>query len=97
MDFITHLTNSFGHTVFWVIYDRLTKFVHFIALPTTLTTKDLASRFSVEIARLYRVLKSIASECNYLFLSNFWKQFFNVQGTTLKYSTSYHPESDDQT
>jgi hypothetical protein len=34
MDFITHLPQSFGHTVIWVICDRLTKFVHFIALPT---------------------------------------------------------------
>src|SRR3954467_9840348 len=32
MDFITHLANSFGHIVIWVICHRLSKFVHFLAL-----------------------------------------------------------------
>jgi len=34
MDFITHLPKSFGHTAIWVICDRLTKYVHFLALPS---------------------------------------------------------------
>lgn len=46
MDFITHLPQSFGHTAIWVICDRLTKFVHFIGLPTKYTATDLAHRFS---------------------------------------------------
>ncbi|XP_058769067.1 uncharacterized protein LOC131642924 [Vicia villosa] len=97
MDFITHLPNSFGHTVIWVICDRLTKFVHFLALPTKFTAKDLASRFSVEIYRLHGNPKSIVSDRDSLFLSSFWKEFFKQQGTILKYSTSYHPETDGQT
>ncbi|XP_058733354.1 uncharacterized protein LOC131604963 [Vicia villosa] len=97
MDFITHLPNSFGHTVIWVICDRLTKFFHFLALPTNFTAKDLASRFSVEIYRLHGNPKSIVSDRDPLFLSSFWKEFFKKQGTTLKYNTSYHPETDGQT
>ncbi|XP_058746621.1 uncharacterized protein LOC131619549 [Vicia villosa] len=97
MDFITSLPNSFGHTAIWVICDRLTKFVHFIGLPTKFTAKDLAMRFSVDIARLHGIPKSIISDRDSLFLSKFWKQFFKSQGTTLKYSTSYHPETDGQT
>ncbi|XP_058741863.1 uncharacterized protein LOC131614269 [Vicia villosa] len=97
MDFITHLPNSFGHTVIWVICDRLTKYVHFLALPTSFTAKDLASRYMVEIFRLHGTPKSIISDRDPLFLSSFWKSFFKAQGTTLKYSTSYHPETDGQT
>ncbi|XP_058757457.1 uncharacterized protein LOC131630720 [Vicia villosa] len=97
MDFITHLPNSFGHTVIWVICDRLTKFSHFLALPTKFTAKDLAMRFSVEVARLHGTPKSIISDRDPLFLSNFWREFFKIQGTTLKYSTAYHPETDGQT
>ncbi|PNX96205.1 Ty3/gypsy retrotransposon protein, partial [Trifolium pratense] len=97
MDFITHLPQSFGHTVIWVIYDRLTKFVHFITLPTKFSAPDLASRFSVEICRLHGIPQSIVSDRDPLFLSAFWKELFRVQGTTLKYSTTYHPETDGQT
>jgi hypothetical protein len=97
MDFITHLPNSFGHTVIWVICDRLTKYVHFIGLPTRFTAKDIAMRFSTEICRLHGPPKSIVSDRDPLFLSNFWKELFRVQGTTLKYSSAYHPETDGQT
>ncbi|KAJ1427537.1 Ribonuclease H-like superfamily [Sesbania bispinosa] len=96
MDFVTHLPNSFGHTTIWVICDRLTKYVHFLALPTKYTASDLAARFSVEICRLHGVPKSIISDRDPLFLSSFWKELFRLQGTTLKYSTSYHPETDGQ-
>lgn len=97
MDFITHLPSSFGHTVIWVICDRLTKFVHFIALPPKFTAEDLGNRFSVEICRLHGIPKSIISDRDPLFLSKFWKELFKAQGTLLKYSTAYHPETNGQT
>jgi hypothetical protein len=97
MDFITHLPNFHGHTAIWVICDRLTKYVHFLALPTHYTATDLANRFSVEICRLHGIPKSITSDRDPIFLSSFWKELFRVQGTSLRYSTAYHPETDGQT
>jgi hypothetical protein len=97
MDFITHLPGSFGHTVIWVICDRLSKYVHFLGLPTHFTAQDLATRFSAEIFRLHGIPKTIVSDRDPLFLSKFWKDLFCLQGTTLKYSTAYHPETDGQT
>ncbi|XP_058766610.1 uncharacterized protein LOC131640216 [Vicia villosa] len=96
MDFITKLPNSFGHTVIWVICDRLTKYVHFIALPTNFTAQDIAARFSVEVCRLHGIPKSIVSDRDPLFVSTFWKQLFKIQGTKLKFSTAYHPKTDGQ-
>lgn len=80
-----------------MICDRLTKFVHLLALPSKYTTKDLASRFTVEIFRLHGVPKSIIFDRDPLFVSQLWKEFFKLQGTTLKYSLSYHPQTDGQT
>ncbi|XP_058766993.1 uncharacterized protein LOC131640630 [Vicia villosa] len=97
MDFIANLPSSAGHTVIWVLCDRLSKFVHFVPLPTHFTAKDLAARFTVEIFRLHGIPRSIVSDRDPLFLSKFWKHFFKLQGTHLKYSTSYHPETDGQT
>lgn len=97
MDFITHLPNSFGHTVIWVICDRLSKYCHFIALPSRFTSQDLANRFSMEIFKLHGIPKSIISNRDPLFMSSFWRSLFKAQGTTLKFSTAYHLETDGQT
>lgn len=96
MDFVTHFPTYFSHIIIWVIYDRLNKYVNFIALPTRFTAQYLAHRFFVEICRLHGVHKSIVSDRDPLFLSAFWKQLFKVQGTKLKYNTSYHPETGGQ-
>ncbi|PHT76768.1 hypothetical protein T459_20290 [Capsicum annuum] len=42
MDFVTILPPSYGCTVILVIIDRLSKYDHFIALPTTFTSHKIA-------------------------------------------------------
>lgn len=97
MDFITHLPSSHGKTVIWVIVDRLTKFAHFLALPSNYTAQSLATLFSTEIYKLHSLPRAIVSDRDPLFLSQFWKAFFSEQKTTLSYSSAYHPQSDGQT
>ncbi|XP_019465431.1 PREDICTED: uncharacterized protein LOC109363633 [Lupinus angustifolius] len=94
MDFITHLPPSQGHTVIWVIMDRLTKYCHFIALPTRFSAETLACRFLNDVCKLHGVPKSIVSERDPMFLTGFWKELFKLLGTSLCYSTTYHPQSD---
>jgi len=97
MDFITHLPVFAGHSVVWIICDRLSKYVHFIALPTHFTAQQLTRRFLVEICRLHGVPKTIVSDRDPLFVSSFWQHLFKAQGTMLKFSSSYHPQTDGQT
>lgn len=97
MDFITNLPASSNKTVIWVVVDRLTKYAHFIALPTHFTTSYLASMFLSEIHRLHGTLKTIVSDRDRIFISKFWKELFKSLGTTLAFSSSYHPQTDGQT
>ncbi|WVZ22625.1 hypothetical protein V8G54_001169 [Vigna mungo] len=52
---------------------------------------------SKEIVRLHGIPQSIVSDRDPVFMSLFWHELFRLQGTTLKMSYSYHPETDGQT
>nr|GFC99356.1 putative reverse transcriptase domain-containing protein [Tanacetum cinerariifolium] len=53
----------------------------------------LAEIFRQEIVRLYGTPTSIVSD---RFTSHFWKGLQKAWGTRLKFSTSFHPQTDDQ-
>jgi len=42
IEFITNLPLSNNKTIIWVVVDRLSKFAHFVALPTAVTATSLA-------------------------------------------------------
>lgn len=97
MDFITHLPVSANKSVIWVVVDRLTKYAHFIALPMGFTASSVAMEYLTEIYRLHGAPKTIVSDRDRVFISQFWEELFKALGTTLAYSSSYHPQSDGQT
>jgi hypothetical protein len=97
MDFITHLPSSHGKSTIWVVVDRLSKYAHFIPLPPHYTAVSLASLFISEIYRLHGMPKTIVSDRDRIFISRFWKELFKLNGTTLCFSSAYHPQTDGQT
>jgi transposase InsO family protein len=80
-----------------VVVDKLTKAAHFIPLKTTHRAAEVVDIFLKEVARLHGIPQRIVYDRDPKFTSNFWKGLFKGFGTNLKFSTTYHPESDGQT
>eukprot|EP00253_Pinus_taeda_P010515 PITA_10515 len=97
MDFIAGLPKSGNKSVIMVVVDRLSKYAHFCALPHPFTPTLVAQSFMDQIFKLHGIPTSIVSDCDPIFTSNFWQELFRIQGTQLKLSTSYHPQTDGQT
>lgn len=97
MDFIDGLPKSEGFSVIMVVVDRLGKSAHFIPFKHPYTAASVAAAFIRGIVRLHGIPKSIISDRDRVFVSHFWKEFFKYQGTTLKRSTAYNPQTDGQT
>jgi len=97
LDFVDGLPPSTGKTTVMVVVDRLTKYAHFIALAHPYTTKKVAEVFIANVVRLHGMPTAMVSDRDPIFLSTFWKEFFTLQGTQLKMSSAYHPQSDGQT
>jgi transposase InsO family protein len=98
MDFITGLprTNK-KHDSIMVVVDKLTKAGHFVPVKTTHTTTNIAKIFMKEIARLHGIPRTIVSNRNMKFTSNFWRGLFKLFGTNLNFITTYHPHTDGKT
>ncbi|XP_061349872.1 uncharacterized protein LOC133295092 [Gastrolobium bilobum] len=97
MDFITHLPKFASHTAILVVVDRFSKAAHFVPLPATYSAVIVAQFFWDFIDKLHGLPESIVTDRDPIFLSDFWRSLFKMQGTKLNFSSSYHPQSDGQT
>jgi hypothetical protein len=98
MDFITGLPRTTKlHDSIMVVVEKITKAAHFIPLKTTHKAADVVDIFLKEVAQLHGIPKTIVSNRDPKFTSNFWKGLFKGFGTNLNFSTTYHPEFDGQT
>ncbi|KAG9447555.1 hypothetical protein H6P81_013683 [Aristolochia fimbriata] len=97
MDFITCLPSSKGKATIMTVVDRLSKYGHFIPLPASFTSRQVAEAFVAEIIRLHGPPSSIITDRDPRFLHSFWQEVNRLQGTSLAQSTDYHPQTDGQT
>ena len=97
MDFVTGLPRVQGQKdAIWVIVDRLTKCAHFIAIRSDWKVPKLARVYMKEIVRLHGIPKTIMLDRDGRFISKFWRELQGGLGTTLNFSTSFHPQTDGQ-
>jgi hypothetical protein len=91
MDFVEGLLTSHKNNVVLVVVDRLTKYVHVIALAHPYTAAKVASLFLRHVFKLHGMPTSIVNDKDTAFISLFWEELFKMQGVDLCMSSSYHP------
>ena len=80
MDFLEGLPKARGINVIMVVVDRLSKYSYFIPLKHPFTTKRVAEVFIDRIISKHGIPKSIISNRDKIFISNFWKELFTTWG-----------------
>ena len=97
MDFVVGLSHALGgYDAIWVIVDRLTKSTHFLAIRNNFSLNRLAELYVNEVVKLHGVPVSIVSNRDPRFTSRFWPKLQNALGTTLHFTTAFHPQTDGQ-
>ena len=97
MDFVVGLPRTpQRHDGIWVIVDRLTKAAHFLPVRMSWSVDRLARLYVDRVVSLHGIPVSVVSDRDPRFTSGFWRSLQRALGTELRFSTSYHPQTDGQ-
>ncbi|XP_049410573.1 uncharacterized protein LOC125873753 [Solanum stenotomum] len=97
MDFMTSLLKSDRYGTIMVVVDRISKYATFMPATVGSTAKEVAQLFFKNVVKYWGLSRHIISDRDPRFTGNFWRELFDILGTELHFSTSFHPQTDGQT
>ncbi|MCO5606717.1 hypothetical protein L7F22_060907 [Adiantum nelumboides] len=97
MDFIFDLPRTpTGNDGIWTIICRFSKQAHFVPVRKKIKSEYMVKLFMHNIFKYHGMPQSIVSDRDPRMTSLFWKALVEKMGTALKFSSSFHPQTDGQ-
>ena len=94
IDFITDLPKTAGgKDCIFVAVDKATRMVKLAPCSKTITAFKTAKLFWQTVVKNYGIPRVVYSDRGAQFIGRVWKELWSLTGTQLKYSTSYHPQT----
>jgi len=97
VDFITKLPLAQGYDLILVIFDRLTKMVHFIPTMEKTLVEGLPWLFRDNVWKLHGLPESIISDQGPQFVAGIMQELNKMLGIESKLLMAFHPQTDRQT
>ncbi|MCO5572157.1 hypothetical protein L7F22_025908 [Adiantum nelumboides] len=82
--------------IFGTIVDRFSKQAHFIPVQKQITAEQMAKIFLVTVFKYHGMPRSIVSDRDPRMTGLFWRALWQNLHSTLRFSSSYHPQTDGQ-
>ena len=86
-----------GMTTVMVVVDRFSKYAVFITIPGSCSAELAAKLFFAYMVKIFGLPEDIVSGRDPKFTERFWIALFNMMGSDLKFSISYHPQTNGKT
>src|SRR3954466_12276927 len=97
MDFIIGFPSlQKNNNAIFVVIDNLSKVAHFFPVKDSISAAQLEDLYTARVVSLHGIPKRISSDRGSLFTSKFWQAFQKAIGTTVVFSTAYHPQTSGQ-
>jgi len=96
VDFITKLSVVAGKDAILVVYNRLSKMMHFVATTEGILAEELARLFRDNVWKLHGLPESMVSDRGLQFTVELMKELNRMLGIETKLSTAFYPQTDRQ-
>ena len=98
MDYMSGLpTTKHGNDCVFVVVDRFLKMAIMVTCKKNITVEATAKLFFERVWVHFGIPRSIVLDRDNKFLSTFWSSLWSMLDTKLTKSTTFHPQTDDQT